>query len=120
MLWLTFTDKYVQDVILDWPAEARQFVGQLRTNLARYPQDPRGTELLAALLASGSSFTDYWDEHTVTKSRASRKRFRHPDIGRMDLDCFRRAAHRVRPVPVLSTERVARSRHFSAACSVGK
>jgi transcriptional regulator with XRE-family HTH domain len=86
VLWLTFTDKNLQDVILDWPAEARQLAGQLRVNLARYPGDPRGAELLAALQGSGSAFADYWDEHVVTKSRTARKRFRHPDVGRLDLD----------------------------------
>jgi hypothetical protein len=54
--------------------------------LARCPNDPRGAELLAALQDSGSPFTEYGDEHAVIKSRASRKRFRHPDIGRLDLD----------------------------------
>jgi hypothetical protein len=57
-----------------------------RPKRVRYPGSPRGAELLATLQGSGSAFTDYWDEQAVTKSRTARKRFRHPDVGRLDLD----------------------------------
>jgi transcriptional regulator with XRE-family HTH domain len=85
-LWLTFTDNYARGLLVDWLADARQLAGQLRAHLARYPSDPRGPELLEALQAASPKFNEVWKEHAVRRSEASRKRFRHPSAGRIDLD----------------------------------
>jgi transcriptional regulator with XRE-family HTH domain len=83
-LWLTFTED--RGLLVDWTAEARQLLGQLRGHLARYPRDPRGPELVEALRENSPRFAELWEEHTVRRFAASRKRFRHPDVGRLDLD----------------------------------
>ena len=44
------------------------------------------TERNSALRENSPRFTELWEEHTVRRFEASRKRFRHPDVGRLDLD----------------------------------
>jgi transcriptional regulator with XRE-family HTH domain len=90
-LWLTFAGDHVQELLIDWAAEARQLVGQFRAHLARYPDDPRGPELAAALQAASPRFRELWQEHAVRRFEASRKRFRHPVAGRLDLDYIKLA-----------------------------
>jgi transcriptional regulator with XRE-family HTH domain len=90
-LWLTFTEDHVHGLLVDWPAEARQLLGQLRAHLAQHPRDPRGPELVDALRATSPKFTELWEEHTVRRFEASRKRFRHPSAGRLDLDYIKLA-----------------------------
>lgn len=85
-LWLTFTDDWVQRLSVDWLPEARLLVGQLRAHIAQYPRDPRGRELLSALEAASPQFNQLWQEHVVRRFQPSRKRFRHPTAGRLDLD----------------------------------
>ncbi|KAA9165591.1 helix-turn-helix domain-containing protein [Amycolatopsis acidicola] len=91
-LWLLFTDPDVAALFPDWQSEARQLVGQLRANLARYPKDPRGPEVVEALRQAGPKFGELWEDHDVRRFRAARKRFRHPVAGRLDLDYVKLAA----------------------------
>jgi transcriptional regulator with XRE-family HTH domain len=85
-LWLAFTDDHVHGLFVDWVAEARQLLGQLRTHLAQHPHDPRGPELIDALSRSSPKFVELWNEHTIRRFEAARKRFRHPHAGRIDFD----------------------------------
>jgi len=62
------------------------FLGQLRIHLAEYPGDPRGPELVHALQQASPKFAELWQEQTVRRFTGSRKRFHHPDLGRIDLD----------------------------------
>jgi transcriptional regulator with XRE-family HTH domain len=92
ILWVNFTDDRMRELMLDWPAEARGLVGQLRAHLARYPKDPRGPELVAALRAASTRFAELWDGQAVERFRGARKRFRHPEAGRLDLDYVKLSA----------------------------
>jgi transcriptional regulator with XRE-family HTH domain len=85
-LWLTFTEDRVRSLLVDWSTEARQLLGQLRAHLAQYPNDPRGPELIEALQKGAPKFPELWEEHSVRRFEVSRKRFRHPSAGRLDLD----------------------------------
>jgi transcriptional regulator with XRE-family HTH domain len=86
VLWITFVEARGSGHLLDWEVEARSLVGQLRAALARHPHDPRGPELLAALLAADDTFREMWAEHAVVHFETARKRLRHPTLGRLDLD----------------------------------
>ncbi len=86
VLWITFVEARESGHLLDWESEARSLVGQLRAALARHPHDPRGPELLAALLAADDTFRAMWAEHEVVHFETARKRLRHPALGRLDLD----------------------------------
>jgi len=85
ILWITFTESRTSGHLVDWEAEARAMTGQFRAALGRHPDDPRGPELLEALLGE-PSFRQLWEEHTVTEFASARKRLRHPALGRLDLD----------------------------------
>jgi transcriptional regulator with XRE-family HTH domain len=86
VLWLLLGGDRLHGVLPDWAAETRSLLGQLRAHLARYPQDPRGPELVDSLRATGPRFAELWEEHEVRQFRAARKRMRHPRVGRIDFD----------------------------------
>lgn len=86
ILWITFTESRGTGLFADWAAEARSLVGQLRAHLAQYPDDPRGTNLRDALWAADDTFRELWEQHSISGFESSRKRLRHPEFGRMELD----------------------------------
>jgi transcriptional regulator with XRE-family HTH domain len=88
VLWMMFTEP---GHVVDWETEARSMAGQFRAALGRHPDDPRGPELLEALL-DVPSFRELWAEHTVTEFESRRKRLRHPTLGRLDFDYTKLAA----------------------------
>jgi transcriptional regulator with XRE-family HTH domain len=92
ILWLMFSDERLRAVFADWATEARQLTGQLRSQAARHPNDPRGAELVEVLRATGRPFTDFWDEQHVERFHPSRKRFVHPQLGFLTLDYVKFAA----------------------------
>lgn len=71
----------------DREALARGHVANLRAVLAARPDDPRPAALVAELRASSAHFARLWDEHEVAVKRSDVKRFRHPVVGEMALDC---------------------------------
>ena len=75
-----------RSLIVNWPEEARQLVGQLRARLAQYPGDPRGPELVAALTAASPKFAELWQQHTTARFRSYRKNYQHPTVGPLSLD----------------------------------
>jgi hypothetical protein len=86
ILWITVTESRRTGLFVDWATEARSLAGQLRVNLAQHPDDPRGPQLLRSVLEADDTFRQMWDEHTVAQFESSRKRLRHPGVGRLNLD----------------------------------
>ncbi|MER6129871.1 helix-turn-helix transcriptional regulator [Streptomyces sp. NPDC001795] len=70
----------------DVAEHARAHVANLRAVSAR-PDGPEPTALVAELRASSEEFARLWDEHQVAVRRQSTKRFRHPLVGLLELDC---------------------------------
>ncbi|MGW0764341.1 helix-turn-helix transcriptional regulator [Streptomyces sp. NPDC002676] len=71
----------------DRAEHARQHVANLRAVAAARPTDPEPAALVAELRAASEEFTRLWDEHEVAVRRASTKRFQHPLVGLLELDC---------------------------------
>ncbi|MEU3557986.1 helix-turn-helix transcriptional regulator [Streptomyces fragilis] len=71
----------------DVPARARARVAALRAVTAAHPGDPRPAALAAELRARSAEFARLWDDHRVAVPRAAVKRFRHPVVGLLELDC---------------------------------
>ncbi|MEU9440576.1 helix-turn-helix transcriptional regulator [Streptomyces sp. NPDC048304] len=71
----------------DWPEHARTHVANLRAVAAARPDDPEPTALVAELRAASEEFSRLWDTHEVAVRRRSTKRFRHPVVGLLELDC---------------------------------
>lgn len=71
----------------DLPEHARVHVANLRAVAAARPDDPEPAALVAELRAASEEFARLWEEHEVAVRRGSTKRFRHPVVGLLELDC---------------------------------
>ncbi|MDT3397736.1 helix-turn-helix transcriptional regulator [Streptomyces sp. B1866] len=71
----------------DRAGHARVHVANLRAVLAARPDDPGPAELAAELRAGSEEFAALWEEHEVAVRRPSVKRFLHPVVGTLDLEC---------------------------------
>jgi transcriptional regulator with XRE-family HTH domain len=83
---LAFTHVLKEDLLENWALSADQLVGQLRSKLARSPDDPRGQSLLKELKATGEPFGGIWDSYVVKRFEASRVAFRLPGFERLEFD----------------------------------
>lgn len=68
-------------------AFAQQAVGLLRTALSNYPHDPDLRALIDELTAGSERFASMWEQGRSTLWRSMHKTVRHPDLGRLVLDC---------------------------------
>ncbi|OEV12543.1 helix-turn-helix protein [Streptomyces sp. Amel2xB2] len=66
---------------------ARAHVASLRAVTAARPGDPGPAALVAELRAASPEFEALWQSHDVVVRRPSPKRFVHPVVGVLDLDC---------------------------------
>ncbi|MEU6282648.1 helix-turn-helix transcriptional regulator [Streptomyces sp. NPDC047028] len=71
----------------DLPGHARVHVASLRAVAAAHPDDPEPAALAAELRSASTEFARLWDEHEVSLRRPGTKRFRHPVVGLLELDC---------------------------------
>lgn len=84
-----FTDPDAHALIPEEDREtlARRHVANLRAILASRPDDPRAAALVAELRAASPLFARLWAEHQVAVRRSDTKRFRHPVVGDLELNC---------------------------------
>ncbi|MCX3058612.1 helix-turn-helix transcriptional regulator [Streptomyces beihaiensis] len=68
-------------------AHSRAHVASLRAVTAARPDDPGPAALVAELRAGSAEFERLWASHEVVVRRPSPKRFLHPVVGTLDLDC---------------------------------
>jgi transcriptional regulator with XRE-family HTH domain len=66
---------------------ARAHVASLRAVTTARPGEPGPAALLAELRSGSAEFEALWAEHDVVVHRPSPKRFLHPVVGALDLDC---------------------------------
>ncbi|WP_189963225.1 helix-turn-helix transcriptional regulator [Streptomyces violascens] len=66
---------------------SRAHVAGLRAIAAARPDDPGPAALVAELRAGSAEFEELWRAHDVVVRRPSPKRFLHPVVGTLDLDC---------------------------------
>ena len=66
---------------------ARAHVASLRAVTAARPDDPGPAALVDELRAASREFEALWQSHDVVVRRPSPKRFLHPVVGALDLDC---------------------------------
>ncbi|NUR65201.1 MAG: helix-turn-helix domain-containing protein [Streptomyces sp.] len=71
----------------DLEAHARAHVSTLRAVTAARPDDPGPAALVAELRAASPQFATLWQEHEVSLRNRATKRFVHPLVGLLDLDC---------------------------------
>jgi PAS domain-containing protein len=80
---LLFLDPECRRTQLSWDQIARETVGTLRANQARYPHDPRLQEVVADLRDRSPEFAGWWEDHTVDERTSGVKRVAHPTAGLM-------------------------------------
>jgi transcriptional regulator with XRE-family HTH domain len=83
--WM-FLSPDARERIVDWPAQARAVVENLRLDAGRYPDDPDAQALVGMLTISSPEFAHWWEEHRVHQRTFGRKHFRHPIVGELTLD----------------------------------
>lgn len=89
MFYRWFTDPAERRI---HPAEdhalfSRRYVGSVRAVYGRPGEDPEAHRLVEALLRESDEFAALWERHEVTSLAATLKRYVHPLVGALTLDC---------------------------------
>jgi transcriptional regulator with XRE-family HTH domain len=82
---LVFLDPHTRELYTDWREKARDTVADLRMTAARYPDDPRFTELIGELTLHSPEFASMWAAHTVRPCVRFTRNFQHPLVGALTL-----------------------------------
>ncbi|MET8561022.1 helix-turn-helix domain-containing protein [Streptomyces flaveolus] len=86
-LRLLFTDPAIRGMHRDWTHDARDAVAALRMEAAADPDDPDLAVLVGELTVQDPDFRTWWAEHRVSSASHGTKRYRHPLVGDVTLDC---------------------------------
>ncbi|MBP2368464.1 helix-turn-helix transcriptional regulator [Pseudonocardia parietis] len=84
-LKLLFLDEHTRDLYADWPDEAALAVASLRYVAAQFADDRRLAELVGELTMNSPEFARLWAGHDVRLCTSGTKRFRHPEVGELEL-----------------------------------
>ncbi len=89
MIYRWFTDPAARRIHpeADHPLHSRSHVASLRAVHGRSADDPEARELVEHLLRESEEFAALWERHEVARRPATMKRFVHPLIGPLTLDC---------------------------------
>jgi transcriptional regulator with XRE-family HTH domain len=71
----------------DHDTHSRSYVANLRAVYGRDPEDLETRELVELLSSESAEFRELWSRHEVLVRRDTHKRFVHPTIGLIELDC---------------------------------
>jgi transcriptional regulator with XRE-family HTH domain len=84
---LLFLDPASRSLFPDWEEAGRVSAARLRRETAGHPDDRRLAALVGELTARSPEFRAWWDGRIVSEASRGRKRFRHPVVGPLTLDC---------------------------------
>jgi transcriptional regulator with XRE-family HTH domain len=84
---LMFTHPGIRGMHLEWRHDARDAVAALRMEAAKDPDDPDLARLVGELSVQDADFRTWWAEHRVISAGHGTKRYRHPVVGDLTLDC---------------------------------
>ncbi|MFH8799636.1 helix-turn-helix transcriptional regulator [Streptomyces sp. NPDC017936] len=84
---------------------ARAHVASLRVVAAARPDDPEPAALVAELRAASEEFARLWDTHEVALRHGAVKRFQHPLVGLLELDCQVLLSHEHHQLLIVHTAR---------------
>ena len=80
-VWRMFTSSRHRQFLVNWEGHARRVLAQFRATCARYPGDPRLTELIQDLMLRSPEFRAWWPDHEVLGAEEGHKTFNHPQVG---------------------------------------
>ncbi|GAB2752078.1 helix-turn-helix transcriptional regulator [Streptomyces bullii] len=95
----------------DRPEHARGHVASLRAVTAARPGDPEPAALVAELRSASEEFARLWEEHEVSLRRRNTKRFQHPVVGLLELDCEVLLSHEHHQLLIIHTGRPGTEAH---------
>jgi len=81
-----FLDENSRDFFIDWEKIAKDSVGVLRSLASVNPYDKKLTDLIGELCTRSEFFRVHWAAHEVFEHKMGTKRFRHPEVGELDLN----------------------------------
>lgn len=89
MIYRWFTDPAARRLhpAADHPMHSRIHVGALRAIHGHTADDPEARELVQHLLHESNEFAALWERHEIKTRTQTMKRFIHPLIGALTLDC---------------------------------
>ena len=85
--WFTADDGQDRIRAEDRPEHSRVRVADLRATWSRRHQDADVRALVDALLAESPEFAEIWERHEVGVKHLQHKRFVHPRVGELTVDC---------------------------------
>ena len=86
-LWLMFLHPGFRALHRDWEHDARAAVGAVRLDSAVDLHDPQLTRLVGQLSLRDEAFRTWWAGQQLSGKYQGIKRYRHPLVGEVDLDC---------------------------------
>ncbi|MFC7265169.1 helix-turn-helix transcriptional regulator [Streptomyces lutosisoli] len=89
--WMLFRVPQIRALMPEWEREARWMAGLLRQQAAYELDNPRFSELVADLLETSPYFAEVWETHDVVEFRSSVRRYRHPEVGDLEVSYVRLA-----------------------------
>jgi transcriptional regulator with XRE-family HTH domain len=89
MIYRWFTEPAQRQIhpVDDHPMHSRIHVATLRAVHGRAADDPEAHELVERLLSESDEFAALWERHEVASRAGTMKRFLHPLVGPLTLDC---------------------------------
>ncbi|MFD8523633.1 helix-turn-helix domain-containing protein [Streptomyces capillispiralis] len=84
---LLFLDPAMRSLFTDWEDAGRLSAALLRMETASNSDDPRLATLVGELSVRSPEFREWWNGRIVSDTTYGPKRFRHPLVGPLTLDC---------------------------------
>lgn len=84
---LLFLDPASRTLFVDWEEAGRLSAARLRMETASNPNDPRLAALVGELSVRSPEFRDWWNGRIVSAASYGPKRYNHPLVGPLTLDC---------------------------------
>lgn len=82
---MLFLDEHTRDLYVDWEDEAARAVASMRYVAAQFADDRRLATLVGELSMHSPEFASLWVGHAVRLCTSGSKRFRHPEVGELEL-----------------------------------
>lgn len=89
MVYRWFTDPEARQIFHpdDHPSHSRNWVSSMRSVHGQTEGEPETDELIGGLLRDSPEFVALWERHEVARRPETLKRFLHPLVGPITLDC---------------------------------
>lgn len=82
LVWLVMAWAPFRDLLPNWEQQAISLLAQFRAAADEHPADPRFTEIINDLGATGADFARLWARHDIDTFRLATKYVDHPTLGR--------------------------------------